>query len=59
MPNFRGSPSLVRSGTPKNGQERIVSDRDGVTHLEYFMNGSWRHNRDRCKGRVNKDCKRD
>ncbi|HEY3095105.1 MAG TPA: hypothetical protein VGJ42_05035 [Nitrososphaera sp.] len=44
------------SGAPKNEQERTVTDRDGVAHLEYFMNGSWRHSTARCKLRVNKAC---
>ncbi len=46
----------VRSGAPKNEQERTVTDRDGASHLEYFMNGSWRHSTARCKLRVNKFC---
>lgn len=46
------------SGAPKNEQERTVTDREGAPHLEYFMNGSWRHSRARCKLRVNKDCNR-
>ncbi|HXV46184.1 MAG TPA: hypothetical protein VD736_05880 [Nitrososphaera sp.] len=48
----------VGSGAPKNGQERTIADRDGVPHLEYFMNGSWRHSTARCRLRVNKACNR-
>jgi hypothetical protein len=57
--SFRNSvqPRLV-SGAPKNEQERTIADRDGAPHLEYFMNGSWRHSADRCKLRVNKTCSR-
>jgi hypothetical protein len=35
-----------------------VSDRDGAPHLEYFMNGSWRHSTEKCRLRVNKTCNR-
>jgi hypothetical protein len=55
--SFRNSiQTRVSSGAPKNEQERTVTDRDGVAHLEYFMNGSWRHSTARCKLRVNKAC---
>lgn len=53
----RESPKLVGSGAPKNGQERTVTDRDGVKHLEYFVNGSWRHHSTRCRLWVNKECR--
>lgn len=58
MPYSRDSPKLVRSGSPKNGQERVVADRDGIEHLEYFTNGSWRHHSTKCRVWVNKDCRR-
>lgn len=45
-----------RSNTTKNGHERIVSDRDNNKHLEYFMNGQWRHS-DKCREFTNKDCR--
>jgi hypothetical protein len=48
----------VGSGAPKNMQERTVADRDGAPHLEFFMNGSWRHSTARCRLRVNKACNR-
>jgi hypothetical protein len=47
---------MGRSNTTKNGQERIVSDRDNKKHLEYFMNGQWRHS-DKCREFTNKDCR--
>jgi hypothetical protein len=46
---------MDRSTTAKNGHERIVTDRDNVKHLEYFMNGQWRHS-DNCKDFTNKEC---
>lgn len=55
-PYSRDSPTLVRSGSPKNGQERVTIDRDGVRHLQYFANGSWRHHNTKCKLWVNKEC---
>jgi hypothetical protein len=58
LPYSRDSPRLVGSGAPRNGQERTVSDRDGVNHLEYFMNGSWRHYTAKCRVFVNKECRR-
>ncbi|HEV8404300.1 MAG TPA: hypothetical protein VGQ13_00170 [Nitrososphaera sp.] len=55
--SFRNAIHLrVGSGAPKNEQERTVTDRDGAAHLEFFMNGSWRHSTARCKLRVNKAC---
>lgn len=52
----RDSPVLARSGSPKNGQERVTTDRDGVRHLEYFANGSWRHHNAKCRQWVNREC---
>ncbi|AIF82917.1 hypothetical protein NTE_00841 [Candidatus Nitrososphaera evergladensis SR1] len=46
------------SGAPKDGHERIVADRDGGKHLEYFRNGSWRHDATRCKAKINKECRK-
>ena len=46
---------MNKSTTAKNGQKRFVSDRDNQRHLQYFMNGQWRHS-DRCKDSTNKDC---
>ena len=34
---------MARSPSAKNGQEHVVNDRDNAKHLEYFMNGQWRH----------------
>ncbi len=28
---------------PKNGSTRILTDSDGVRHMEVFNNGSWRN----------------
>jgi len=47
---------MAKSGTAKNGDERIVSDRDNIKHLQYFNNGQWRHS-DRCKNFTNEECK--
>jgi hypothetical protein len=43
------------STTAKNGHERVITDRDNIKHLEYFMNGQWRHS-DNCKDFTNKEC---
>jgi len=53
----RDSPKLIPSNSPKNGHERTVTDRDGVKHLEYFVNGSWRHYTAKCRLWVNKECR--
>jgi hypothetical protein len=45
---------MQRTGTAKNGHERIASDRDNIKHLQYFSNGQWRH-RDRCRQFTNKE----
>lgn len=58
MSYSRDSPTLVGSGAPKNGQERTVTDRDGNRHLEYFVNGSWRHHSAKCRLWVNKECRK-
>jgi hypothetical protein len=39
----------------KNGETRIVFDNNKDKHLEYFMNGSWRHS-PKCKENTNKVC---
>lgn len=46
---------MDKTNTAKNGQERIMSDRDNIKHLQYFNNGQWRHS-DKCKQFANKDC---
>jgi hypothetical protein len=58
MPYVRESIGPKPSGAPKDGQERIVTDRDGSNHLEYFMNGSWRHSTTICKKKMNPACTR-
>jgi hypothetical protein len=58
MINYSGSPSRANTGAPKDGQERSVIDSNGAAHLEYFMQGSWRHDRTRCRQRTNKECTR-
>jgi hypothetical protein len=52
-----GSPVKERSSSPRDGQQRIVEDRDGEKHIEYFRNGSWRHSTT-CKITVNKNCRK-
>ena len=46
---------MDKTGTAKNGHERITSDRDNIKHLQYFNNGQWRHS-DKCKQFTNKEC---
>ena len=46
---------MARSTTAKNGHERITTNRDNIRHLEYFMNGQWRHSY-KCKEFTNKEC---
>lgn len=46
---------MDRTSTSKNGQERVISDRDKIKHLQYFNNGQWRHS-DKCKNFTNKEC---
>ena len=46
---------MERSRTAKNGHERITTKRDNIKHLEFFMNGQWRHS-DKCKDFTNKEC---
>jgi hypothetical protein len=43
------------STTAKNGQERVITDRDNIKDLQYFANGQWRHS-DKCKKFTNKEC---
>lgn len=52
----RGVEVMSKSKTTKNGQERIVTDRDNLKHLQYFNNGQWRHS-EKCRLFTNKDCK--
>ena len=44
-----------KSTSTKNCDERIIVDRNKNKHLEYFMNGSWRHSHN-CKKNVNNTC---
>ena len=43
-----------RSTNPENGTRRIEKETDGVTHLQIFYNGSWRHDH-KCKLKTNKE----
>ena len=52
----RGVEVMSKSKSTKNGQERIVTDRDNSRHLQYFNNGQWRHS-EKCRQFTNKDCK--
>lgn len=47
---------MARSTSAKNGQERIITDRDNSRHLQYFNNGQWRHS-EKCREYTNKECK--
>ncbi|MGE5635059.1 MAG: hypothetical protein ACM3VV_07485 [Deltaproteobacteria bacterium] len=35
--------TIRKSNTAKNGDERVIIDSNNNKHLEFFMNGSWRH----------------
>jgi hypothetical protein len=52
--------SVIRalSRSPRNGDERIVSDEDDIKHLEYFVDGSWRHDGEKCRAKINPVCNR-
>jgi len=47
--------TLRRSNTVKNRDERIIIDNNNNNHLEFFINGSWRHS-NKCKINVNNQC---
>gem|GEM_PF-4953255 len=47
------------AGGPKDGDERIVSDKDNIKHLECFENGNWKHIRKKCRAKINPICNRD
>lgn len=44
-----------KSTSAKNLDERVIVDNNKNKHLEYFMNGSWRHSHN-CKKNVNDNC---
>jgi hypothetical protein len=46
---------MQKSTTAKNGQTRVVEDRDNNKHLEFFTNGSWFHS-PMCKEIMNDSC---
>jgi sarcosine oxidase delta subunit len=46
---------IAKSTSAKNGQRRVITNRDNIRHLKYFMNGQWRHSAG-CKEFTNKDC---
>lgn len=52
----RGVEIMARSTGAKNGQERVITDRDNSRHLQYFNNGQWRHS-EKCREYTNKECK--
>lgn len=52
----RGVEIMARSSAAKNGQERVITDRDNSRHLQYFNNGQWRHS-EKCREYTNKECK--
>ena len=47
--------TIRKSNTAKNGDERVIIDSNNNKHLEFFMNGSWRHS-NKCKIVVNNQC---
>ena len=47
---------MAKSTAAKNGQERIITDRDNSRHLQYFNNGQWRSS-EKCREYTNKECK--
>ena len=48
--------TIRKSNTAKNSDERIIIDNNNNKHLEFFMNGSWRHD-PKCREHTNKDCR--
>lgn len=44
-----------KTNTAKNGDERVIVDNNNNKHLEFFMNGSWRHS-NKCKVSINNQC---
>ena len=46
---------IRKSSTAKNCDERIILDSNNNKHLEFFMNGSWRHS-NKCKNATNSQC---
>jgi hypothetical protein len=52
----RGVEIMAKSIAAKNGQERVITDRDNSRHLQYFINGQWRHS-EKCREYANKECK--
>lgn len=54
--SYYQSSSRDGPSNPKNGYQRVVTNHDGVSHLQVFMNGSWRHDY-RCREHTNKDCR--
>lgn len=47
-----------KSTSAKNLDERVIVDTNKNKHLEYFMNGSWRHSHN-CKKNVNDKCNKE
>ncbi|MPZ07805.1 MAG: hypothetical protein GEU26_15565 [Nitrososphaeraceae archaeon] len=56
MGYFQSRSSWEGPSNPKNGHQRVVTNNDGVNHLQVFVNGSWWHDF-RCKEHTNKDCR--
>jgi hypothetical protein len=46
---------MPRSVISMNGHKRVTTNRDNIRHLEYFLNGQWRHSYD-CKKFTNTGC---
>lgn len=44
-----------KSSNAKNCDERVILDSNKNKHLEFFMNGSWRHSI-KCKTVINNQC---
>jgi hypothetical protein len=54
--NMRKAIETIRkSNTAKNGDERVIIDSNNNKHLEFFMNGSWRHS-NKCKIVLKNQC---
>jgi hypothetical protein len=47
--------TIRKSNTAKNSDERIIIDNNNNKHLEFFMNGSWRHS-NKCKIVLKNQC---
>lgn len=48
--------SRALTGGPKDGDERIVSGKDDIKHLEYLKDGNGKRSREKGRARINPIC---